>query len=141
MWRFLSSPFYRLPDLMWSFSRANNLDCAAAPCARGARMREASLPQTTCYPCWPLDTDPLSLHALMAPGERQGGQPLLKIGPQRAPCRLSSCPRPCRLAARPSRGSRRLAACRGAIRHHPCLAKPPQGNEHLARESNDPDPA
>ena len=74
----------------------------AATCARGARMREASLPQTTFYPCRPLDTDHLILHALMAPGERQGGQPLLKIGPQREPCLLSSGPSQLSLAARTS---------------------------------------
>jgi hypothetical protein len=104
MWRFLSSPFYRLPGLWMSFSLTTISDFAAATCARGARMREASLPQTTFYPCRPLDTDHLSLHALLAPGERQGGQPLLKIGPRRAPCLLSSCPRRLRLAALPFRG-------------------------------------
>ena len=104
MWRFLSSPFYRLPGLWLSFSLANISDFAAATCARGARMREASLPQTTFYPCRPLDTDHLILHALMVPGERQGGQPLLKIGPRREPCLLSSCPRQLSLAALPFRG-------------------------------------
>ena len=104
MWRFLSSPFYRLPGLWMSFSLTNISDFAAATCARGARMREASLPQTTFYPCRPLDTDHLILHALLAPGERQGGQPLLKIGPQREPCLLSSCPRRLSLAALPFRG-------------------------------------
>ena len=103
MWRFLSSPFYRLPGLWLSFSLANTniLDFAAAPCAWGARIREASLPQTTFYPCRPLDTDHLSLHALRAPGERQGGQPRLKSGLRRAPWLLSSCPRRLRLAALP----------------------------------------
>jgi hypothetical protein len=74
----------------------------AATCARGARMREASLPQTTFYPCRLLDTDHPILHALLAPGERRDGQPLLKIGPQREPCLLSSCPSQLSLAARPS---------------------------------------
>jgi hypothetical protein len=128
MWRFMSSPFYRLPDLMWSFSLANISDFAAATCAWGARMREASLPQTTFSPCRPLDTDHLILHALLAPGERQGGQPLLKIGPQRAPCLLSSCPRQRRLAARPARGARRPAACRAA----PSGTPPVSTNRHKA---------
>ena len=102
MWRFLSSPFYRLPGLRLSFSHANISDFAAATCAWGARMREASLPQTTFYPCRLLDTDHPILHALLAPGERRDGQPLLKIGPQREPCLLSSCPSQLSLAARPS---------------------------------------
>ena len=72
MRRFLSSPFYRLPALMRAFSLATISDFAAATCARGARMREASLPQTTFSPCRPLDTDHLILHALMAPGARRG---------------------------------------------------------------------
>jgi hypothetical protein len=131
MWRFLSSPFYRLPDLLWSFSLANISDFAAATCARGARMREASLPQTTCYPCRPLDTDHLSLHALMAPGERQGGQPLLKSGPQRDPCLLSSGPRQRSLAAPPARGSRRPAAFRAA----PSGTTPVSTNRHKAMSS------
>jgi hypothetical protein len=104
MWRFLSSPFYRLPGLRLSFSRANISDVAAAICARGARMREASRPQTTFSPCRPLDTDHLIPHALMAPGERQGGQPLLKSGPPCEPCLLSSCPRQLSRAALPFRG-------------------------------------
>lgn len=103
MWRFLSSPFYRLPGLRLSCSRANISAFAAATCARGAYMREASLPQTTFYPCRPLDTDHLILHALMAPGERQGGQPPLKIGPRREPCLLASCPRQLSRAALPFR--------------------------------------
>ena len=102
MWRFLSSPFYCLPGLPLSSALSNISDFAAATCARGARIREASLPQTTFYPCRPLDTDHPILHALMAPGERRGGQPLLKIGPQREPCLLSSCPPQLSLAARPS---------------------------------------
>src|SRR5262245_27402145 len=28
-----------------------------------------------------------------------------------------------------------------AVRHNPCLDKPPQGNEQLARQSHNPDPA
>jgi hypothetical protein len=128
MWRFLSSPFYRLPALRWSFSLAHISDFAAATCARGARMREASLPQTTCYPCRPLDTDHLILPALLAPGERQGGQPLLKIGSQREPCLLSRCPRQLSLAALPSRGSRRPAACRAA----PSGTTPVSTNRHKA---------
>ena len=101
MWRFLSSPFYRLPGLWWSFSLTNISDFAAATWARGARMHAASLPQTTFSPCRPLDTDHLRLPALMAPGERQGGQPRLKSGLRRAPWLLSSCPRRLRLAALP----------------------------------------
>ena len=104
MWRFLSSPFYRLSGLPLSSALANISAFVAATWARGARMREASLPPTTFYPCRPLDTDHLILHALMAPGERRGGQPLLKIGPRCAPCLLSSCPPQLSLAALPSRG-------------------------------------
>jgi hypothetical protein len=128
MWRFLSSPLYRLPDLMRSFSLANSADFAAATWARGARLREASLPPTPFSPCRPLAPDPLRLHALMAPGERQGGQPLLKIGPQRAPGLLSSCSRQRRLAALPSRGERRPAACRTA----PSGTPPVSPNRHKA---------
>ena len=92
MWRFLSSPFYRLSGLPLSSALANISACVAATSARGARMRGASLPPTTCSPGRPLYTAHPILHALMAPGERRGGQPLLTIGPQREPCLLSSCP-------------------------------------------------
>jgi hypothetical protein len=128
MWRFLSSPFCCLPGLMLSSALSSMADFAAATCARGARMREASLPQTTCSPCRPLYTDHPILHALMAPGERRGGPPLLTIGPRCAPCLLSSGPPQLRLAALPSRGERRPAALRAA----PSGTTPGSLNRHKA---------
>jgi hypothetical protein len=92
MWRFLSSPFCCLPGLMLSSALSSMADFAAATCARGARIREASLPQTTFSPCRPLSTAPPILPALLAPGERRGGPPLLTIGLRGEPCLLSSCP-------------------------------------------------
>ena len=101
MWRFLSSPVDRLPDLLGSFARVHRSDCVAATWARGARRREASLPHTPCSPCRPLASAPLILHALVAPGERQDGPPLRPRGPPRVPGRLARGPRPRRRAARP----------------------------------------
>src|SRR5262245_18615249 len=142
MWRFLSSPFYRLSGLPLSSALANISAFVAATCARGARMRGASLPPTTFYPCRPLYTDHPILHALMAPGERRGGQPLLKIGPQREPCLLSSCPPHPNLAARPSAWLETHRRFEGrTVRQDPRLDKPPQGNEQLACQGDNPDPA
>jgi hypothetical protein len=103
MWRFLARPFSRLSELLWATALSNRSDCSAVTCARDARMREASVPQTPGYPWRPWHaTDPIR-HALMAPGERRGGQPLLQIGPPCNPCLLASCPPPRRRAALPSR--------------------------------------
>jgi hypothetical protein len=106
-------------------------------------MREAHRPQTTFYPCRPLAAEHLIRHALVAPRERRGGPPLLKIGPHREPCLLSSGPPQPSLAT--CRSSLLLETHRGfesrAVRQDSCLDKPPQGNEQLARESDDPYPA
>jgi hypothetical protein len=128
MWRFLSSPWYCLPGLMLSSALSRIADFAAATWARGARMREASLPQTTFSPCRPLSTNHPILPALMAPGERRGGPPLLQIGPRCAPCLLARCPPQLRLAAIPSRGERRPAALRAA----PSGSTPVSINRHKA---------
>ena len=101
MWRLLSSPFYRLSGLTVvllpsQISQPSRCDSVLGALACVRRL----LPQTTFSPCRPLPTDHLILHALMAPGERRGGQPLLKIGPRRAPCLLPSCPPQPSLAAR-----------------------------------------
>jgi hypothetical protein len=142
MWRFLSSPFYHLSGLPLSSTLANISAFVAATCARGARMRGASLPPTTCYPCRPLYTDHPILHALLAPGERRGGQPLLQIGPQRAPCLLSSCPPQPNLAARPSAWLETHRRFEGRpVRQAPRLDKPPHGHEQLARQGDNPAPA
>jgi hypothetical protein len=102
MWRFLSSSFSRLAGLPLSSALAHISAFVAATWARGARMRGASLPPTTFSPWRSLSTDPPLLQALMAPGERRGGPPLLQIGPQRDPCLLARGPPQPRLAARPS---------------------------------------
>src|SRR5882724_4425972 len=106
-------------------------------------MREAPQPQTTFDPCRPLAAEHLIRHALVAPSEHRGGPPLLKIGPHREPCLLASGP------PQPS-----LATCRPpmllethggfesrTVRQDAGLDKPPQGNEQLARQSNNPYPA
>jgi hypothetical protein len=128
MWRFLSSPLYCLPGLMLSSALSRIADFATATWGRGARMREASLPQTTFYPGRPRYTDHPILHALIAPGERRGGPPLLKRGPRCAPCLLSSGPPPLSLAALPSRAERRPAALRAA----PSGTPPVSSNRHQA---------
>ena len=106
-------------------------------------MREAHQPQTTFYPCRPLAAEHLIRHARVALSERRGGPPLLKIGPHREPCLLSSGPpQPSLVTSRPSL---LLETHRGfesrAVRQDSCLDKPPQGNEQLARQSDNPDPA
>ena len=98
-------------------------------------MREAHPPQTTFYPCRPLAAEHLIRHALVAPKERRGGPPLLKIGPPREPCLLSGgSPQPSPATCRPSLLlETHYSFQRRAIRQDSCLDKPPQGNEQLAR--------
>jgi hypothetical protein len=124
MWRFLSRPLCCLPGLMLSSALSRRADCAAATWARGARRRAASLPPTPCSPGRPLSTAPPLLPALLAPGERRGGPPLLPRGPRGAPCLRSRGPPQRRRAALPARGARRPAAGRAAP------SGPPPGSIH-----------
>jgi hypothetical protein len=105
-------------------------------------MREAHQPQTTFYPCRYRPTEHLIRHALVAPRERRGGPPLLKLGPQREPCRLPSGPPQPSLTAIPSGFLDMHGSFEGsAVRQDTCLDKPPQGHEPLARQRDNPYPA
>jgi hypothetical protein len=105
-------------------------------------MRAVSLPQTPCYPCRPLDTDPLIRHALMASGERQGEQPLCSRSVRARTLAPLELPTPAQ--SRSPAVSRFVTSWRlqdRAVRHDACLAKPPPGHEQLPRHSDTPDPA
>jgi hypothetical protein len=142
MWRFLSSPFYRLSDLRWSCSLANISDFVAATCARGARMRAASLPHTPFSPCRPLGhrpPDPACAYGTWrAPGwtaPSHDRSATRTLSPLELPTPAQSRSTPVSAFAT----SRRLQG--RAVRHAPGLDKPPQGHEQLARQGDHPAPA
>ncbi len=88
----MSSFFSRLSGRGNFSSWAYQTTSVSCDCAEGSRIRKAYPPQTTFYPCRSLPTEHLIRHALVAPRERRGGPPLLKLGPQREPCLLPSGP-------------------------------------------------
>ena len=114
-------------------------DLSGCDCAEGSRVREAYPPQTTFYPCRCLPTEHLIRHALVAPRERR--RAALQA---RSAMRTPSPPE--RPTPAQSHRSVWVLEMHGsfegsAVRQDPCLDKPPQGNEQLARQRDNPYPA
>jgi hypothetical protein len=78
----------------------------------------------------------------VAPRERRGGPPLLKLGPPREPCLLPSGPPQPSLTALPSGLLEMPGSFEGsAVRQDTGLDNAPPGHEPLARQRDHPDPA